>query len=128
MNLHYLRKTAWSNSFFLIPLLLSIKYGILWYSIILGCMIILSSIYHYSNNFRFRYPDIFVSSLLIISNIYLMTLGNWDIPFSVLALITAVIALLVYYLQFKNHRVFYHNIWHILSAAICYFSILTFVN
>ncbi len=59
---------------------------------------------------------------------YLINMGNWKLPFSGIAVIVAMLALTVYYLQFKSNRIFRHNIWHILSAGICYFSILTFTS
>lgn len=127
MTHSYLRKTAWSNLFFLIPFILSIKFGILWYSIVIGVMITISTLFHLSNTFQLRYPDILISTVLIISNFSLLIMGNWKLPYSIFALITALVAITTYYLQFKNHRVFYHNVWHILSALICYFSILTFL-
>lgn len=126
MNSRYLRKTTWSNLFFLIPLTMSLKFGIVYYSYILGAMILISSLFHYSDNFKLRYPDIFISSILIISNFYLIIMGNWKLPFSLFAILIAVLAVLVYCLQFRSRRILLHNIWHILSAAICYFSILTF--
>lgn len=127
MNSHYLRKTTWSNLFFLIPFALSIKFEIFYYSLILGIVIMISTLFHYSNNFKFRYLDIFISTILIISNLYLLSIGGWKLPFSLVTILIAVLAILVYYFQFRSHRILLHNIWHILSAFICYFSILTFL-
>lgn len=128
MKHEYLSKTTWSNLFFLIPFIVSIKYEILYYSLILGSTILISSVFHYSNSFKYRYPDVIISLILIISNFYLINAGSWKFPFSLIAIFIAIMAILIYYLQFKRDRVFYHNIWHMLSAAICYFSILTFLN
>lgn len=128
MNHQYLRKTSWSNLFFLIPFVLSLKLEIFYYSLVLGIMIAISMLFHYSNNFKLRYLDIFISSILIVSNLYLLSIGGWKLPFSLITILIAILAIIVYYLQFKSHRILFHNIWHVLAATICYFSILTFLN
>jgi hypothetical protein len=122
------RVTVWSNVFFLVPFIYSIQNLIYWYSLLIGLMISVSVVYHWSKEKRFKYQDYSLSTLLIASNFILLISGNWVQPFSTMALSFALVAILFYRRQYnKNSFDVNHGLWHFFSAFTCYCSFLTFI-
>jgi len=118
----------WSNVFFLIPLLISINYGLYWYSIIIGVVFIVSSIFHfYNENKILFYFDVVFSSMLMLSNFVLLFMGHWNLPYSLFAVICALLAFLFYFKQSKNSYNFYHSMWHIFSTGVSLFCLFTYI-
>lgn len=120
----------WSNLFFLIPLAFAISYTINWYSIIIGLVFVISSYFHFYNEKRIEYIDIVSSTTLMLSNLILLFRGHWATPYSVFAIICALIALSFYFYQYKGSRSygFYHGWWHIFSAGVSFFCIATYLS
>lgn len=119
---------TWSNIFFLFPFILSLQFQIFTYSLIIGVMIILSLLFHYSDEKKYFYRDCFISILLMVSNFVLLISGEWQAPYSIIALSSAVLAIYFYIRQYKKGYNFNHGMWHVLSAIVCYYSILTFLK
>ena len=119
----------WSNLFFLIPLALAISYGILWYSVVIGVVFFISSYFHFHHEKRIEYVDVTTSTLLMLSNLILLFKGHWVLPYSLTALVCAVVALGFYFYQNKGSKGynFYHGIWHIFSAGVSFFCVATFL-
>ncbi len=118
----------WSNIFFIVPFVLSANNSLYWYSTVIGLMLLLSINYHYNDERKYYYRDCFVSILLMASNFWLLIGGNWILPYSFIALTSAVIAIYFYFRQYKKGYDFNHGMWHFFSSIVCYFSILTFLN
>ena len=117
----------WSNVFFLVPLAIALWYHIIWYSIVIGMVFIISSYFHFKDEKRLEYVDVTSSSLLMVSNFILLFLGHWTMPYSVAAIVCAVIALSFYARQFKHGYNFNHGMWHLFSAGVSSFCVFTFL-
>lgn len=118
----------WSNIFFLIPLLVSINYELYWYSIITGIVFVASSIFHfYNENKILFYFDVTFSSILMLSNFILLFAGHWKMPYSLLAVICALLAFVFYFRQSKNSYNLYHSMWHLFSVGVSIFCLLTYL-
>lgn len=119
---------VWSNIFFLLPLFFAIQNRIFWYSTVIGVMILVSLFYHLSNEKKYFYRDCLVSTILMTSNFILLIFGKWLLPFSMITIFFAIIAIYFYTIQFKKNYNLNHGLWHFFSAIVCCFSILTFIS
>ncbi len=120
------RVVFWSNLFFLIPFFFAVTNKIWLYSVIIGIVFIVSSIFHFNYEKKFKYLDIVSSTILIISNMFLLFLGHWILPYSAIAIGLAVIAIFFYLHQ--NKKTINHVWWHIFSAAVSFFCIATYLH
>jgi hypothetical protein len=116
----------WSNTFFLIPLGVALSYELYWYSVVLGCMCVVSFLFHFYNEQKFEKLDVVLSILLMMANIVLLTLSDFSLPYSIYAVVTAILALSIYFYQKRTSKKYplYHSAWHILSALTCLFCVL----
>lgn len=128
MLIFIMKFKVWSNLLFLIPLLISIQYGLYWYSTIVLLVFIFSTFYHLRNEKIYAIHDFICSSLLILSNFYLIFSGNVNSVSSLAALTIAALAIYFHQKALKRSYDFNHGVWHILSALICVFSLISFVN
>ncbi len=120
---------TWSNLFFLAPLILAIKYNLYWYVIVLFLVFIISYKFHFSEEDEELYfLDVVFSLVLMFFNFILLFMGHWILPYSVFAVICAIIALCFYCGRLKNDYGPSHSMWHIFSAGVCLFSLLTFIE
>lgn len=118
----------WSNLFFLIPLAVAIFYSLYWYAIILLVVFIVSYDFHLLNEAKkIYYLDVIFSSILMLSNFILLFMGHLVLPYSALALLCALVALFFYFRRSKHDYYFNHSLWHIFSAGVCIFCLLTFL-
>jgi hypothetical protein len=116
----------WSNAFFLIPLALSLS-KIYWYAFVIGLVFFISSYFHYYNEKKLEYVDVTASLSLMVSNLTLLFIGHWKLPYSFGAIIFGVIALYFYYRQFKYGYEFNHGVWHVCSAIVSTLCVLTYI-
>lgn len=118
----------WSNLFFLIPFAFATSYKVWWYAVIIGTVFIISSIFHFYKEKKFILIDVSSSTLLMASNFILLFSGHWTMPYSLLAVICAVIAILFYFKQNDFNYNIYHGFWHIFSAGVSFFCVATFLS
>jgi hypothetical protein len=118
----------WSNLFFLIPFAFAVSYKVWWYGIVIGTVFIISSIFHFYKEQKFVFVDVTSSTLLMASNFILLFSGHWKTPYSLIAVVCAVIALSFYFKQNKSNYNIYHGFWHIFSAAVSFFCVATFFS
>ncbi len=119
---------CWSNIFFVIPLVFAAYHHVWWYVIIMGVVIIVSSAFHATNESKkLEYIDITSSVTLMASNFILLFQGYWSMPYSLIAVACAVIALVFYLKQFKGKYDLNHGLWHIFSAGVSFFCIASVV-
>ncbi len=128
-KIHKNQVLKWSNLFFLIPLIIAINYNIHWYAIILLLVFIISLDYHFFNEAKsIYYLDVVFSTILIISNLILLFRGNWILPYSLIAVLFAMNALYFYSKKSKSVYYYNHSLWHIFSAGVCIFCLITFLS
>jgi hypothetical protein len=119
----------WSNIFLIIPFYISINYNLYWYSVIIVIVFITSLIFHFYDEHKIIfYFDVVFSSIVMLSNFILLFLGHWILPYSIFAIICALIALIFYFKQNSKSYNIDHSMWHIFSALVCIFCLLTFIN
>jgi uncharacterized membrane protein len=119
----------WSNLFFLIPLLIAIFSGLYLYSIILLAVFVVSYDFHFFNEAKdVYYLDVIFSSILMISNCVLLFNGHLTLPYSIFAVLCALIALFFYFRRSKHDYYFNHSLWHVFSAGVCLFCLMTFLS
>jgi len=124
----FIEMKFWSNLFFLIPFFISISYNLYWYSVIIGIVFIVSSLFHfYNENKILFYFDVFFSTILMVSNFILLFNGNWVLPYSILAIVCALIALTFYFKESKNSYNIYHSMWHIFSVGVSVSCLITYI-
>lgn len=117
-----------TNLLFLIPIIISIKYHLQWYTIAIGTAFIVSILFHLSSEEKLLfYIDVFFSCILMFFNFVLLFLGHWRLPYSLGAILCAGMALIFYARQNKFDNGFNHSLWHVFSVGVCLFSIFTFM-
>jgi hypothetical protein len=121
-----LRIKFWSNMLFVLPLMFAVFYNLAWYVPIIGIVLIISSIYHYSNEKILIHTDHAFALLLIAANFFLLLSGKYLSLFSFSAVMLALLAGYFYFRQAKHGYDLNHGLFHIFSALISIFSILTF--
>ena len=119
---------VWSSLIFTLPLALAAYFRIWLTAAALIAVIITSLLYHRSQGKKFQRLDALFARLLIVSNLWICYLGHFVFPYFaiVLALILA-----DSYFYFREERMNYplgHSLWHLFSALITVFSILTFIK
>jgi len=119
----------WSNLFFLIPAIVSLVYNLYWYSIVVLVVFVVSYDFHFFSEAKsVYYLDVLFSSILMISNCILLFSGHLTLPYSILALLSATIALFFYFRRSKHDYFINHSLWHIFSALVCIFCLMTFLS
>lgn len=119
----------WSNLFFLIPLIIAAFSGLYWYSIILLVVFIVSYDFHFFGEAKeVFYLDVIFSSILMVSNFILLFMGHWLTPYSIIAVLFALVALFFYFRRSKHNYYLNHSLWHIFSAGVCIFCLMTFLS
>lgn len=113
-----------SHVFFLLPLVLALFLDIKTYVLVISLMLIFSLLYHGVRKYDFSIFDKFFANLLIFSNIVLCILGHFALPYFLIVCI--LIPISFYFWLQKTRYSWNHSLWHIVSAYICIFSILTF--
>lgn len=111
---------------FLLPLLFAVFYKVALYIPIIATVFVISSIYHYSNEKVLVDIDMAFALLLIFANFILLFIGGILSPFAISALTLAILAGYFYFRQQKHGYDLNHGLFHIFSALISIFSILTF--
>jgi uncharacterized membrane protein len=102
--------------------------GVYWYAVICLALFMVSFDFHFFREAKeVYYLDVIFSSLLILSNFFLLFEGHWKLPFSAISIIFALIALFFYFLKSKRNYYMNHSLWHIFSAGICIFCLVTFI-
>ena len=118
----------WSNLFFLLPLTIALFNNLYWYAGILAIVFIVSFDFHFLHEAKkIYYFDVVFSSILMLSNFILLFAGRWKLPYSVIAVFFALVALFFYFRRNKHDYYFNHSLWHIFSAGVCLFCLLTFL-
>jgi hypothetical protein len=118
----------WSNIFFLIPFAFAVSYEVWWYSVIIGIVFIISSYFHFNEEKKLEYVDVASSTTLMASNFILLFKGYWVLPYSMIAIGCAIIAIFFYFRQFKHGYDLNHGLWHIFSAGVSFFCVATFLG
>ncbi|MEI7765649.1 MAG: hypothetical protein WCI93_03650 [bacterium] len=118
----------WSNLFFLIPLVVATFFKLYWYAVILLVVFIVSYDFHFFSEAKeVYYLDVIFSSILMLSNFILLFMGHLLLPYSLLAVLCALIALFFYFRRPKHDYYFNHSLWHVFSAGVCMFCQMTFL-
>jgi len=110
----------WSNLFFLVALVLALKWMIIWYAVLLIFVFIFSCLYHYSGEKHWGNIDVSFALCLIVANFALMGMARLN-PFEWVGvcLCFAMLAGVFYFRQFKHGYNLNHGFYHITSAIIC---------
>ena len=128
-NIYKNEALEWSNLFLLIPVAVAFNHNLYWYAIILLAVFIISFDFHFFKEARqVFYLDVAFSSLIMLSNTILLFLGHWKLPYSIIAVIFALIALIFYFRRSKHDYYINHSFWHIFSAGVCLFCLMTFLS
>lgn len=118
----------WSNLFLLIPLIVAINYSVYWYAIFMFFMFIVSFDFHFFHEAKqVYYLDVISSSIIMLSNFILLFMGHWLLPYSIIAVLFALVALFFYFRRPKHDYYINHSLWHIFSAGVCIFCLITFL-
>lgn len=115
----------WSNLFFLIPFALALSEGLYLYSMVLGGVFALSLTFHlHEENKIFYYGDMLFSGLLMFTNFLLLFMSSWALPYSVLAVACAGIAIFFFTKRSPTSDNISHGLWHMFSAGVSLFCLL----
>jgi hypothetical protein len=118
-----IKSKVWSNAFFIVPLVLTFWYSLYLHSIIISLVIVSSTIYHLSNEQKFKLTDKILAHILIAYNLYLCYLSEFKQPYFLLALVFVFLALYILYKKEKDDWE-----WHASSAMITLLCILAYVS
>ena len=121
--------SVWSNFFFLLPLYLSLTQHLYFSALVISFSLVSGIVYHSSRESSFLYVDRAAAWLLILNNLILAYLGDFNRPYFPLALVCLILALYYHYVpgQRKEYAV-RHSLWHLFGALITVFCILTRVG
>ncbi len=124
----YLQSTVWTNGFFLVPLALSIYFGLYIHALLIFLVFVASTLYHSSDGKKGIYNDYFWAMILISYNLYMCYLGRFDFICSLLTFVLVFVAFYFRYQQGNGNYNYYHSLWHIASAGITVVSILWYAG
>lgn len=121
------RIRVWSNVVFIVPLIVAAEWSIWWYVGVLAVSLVLSLLYHYFEETRFKKSDIAFAWALMACNFVLLILGGFrPIMLTVLDVAIASLAIYVFLSQTKQNYNFRHSLYHVLAAGICTLSLWVF--
>src|ERR1700748_3483194 len=104
-------------------------YGLYWYAVILLVVFIVSFDFHFFNEAKEVYfLDVTFSSILMLSNFALLFMAHWSYPFSLIAVLCALLALLFYFQKSKRKYYINHSLWHLSSAGVCMFCLMALIS
>jgi len=112
---------VWSNSFFLVPILLSISYHLYFHALLVLAAMTFSTVYHLSSEKRWGTIDKIFAYLVIVYNLYLCYLSDFNQPYFSFALLFVFTG---FYFFFKMKKDDYE--WHISCVLITTFCILAY--
>jgi len=112
-----------SNLAFIIPFGIALYCQLYVHSILIFLVLLFSSLYHFSNEKRFKVFDYIFASSLIVYNLYLQYLTGFASPYSILAFFFVLIGF--YFFFYKKDG---HYIWHISAAIITSFCLLAYIT
>lgn len=123
-----LKFKTWSTFVYLVPFFIALHYQI-WITVIpLGLLTLVCLEYHFSKEKKFGILDHFLAWTVILTNTIICYLGGFSMPFFGITIACVVISVVIYTnFTEKKHYNTMHGIWHIASALITVFSILTYV-
>ena len=111
-----------SNSAFLIPCACSVVAGLYWNAGLIIGVAIASAIYHSTDEQRGVVLDRISAYALVTSNLALLTLSGFRLPFAALAVSSLCVALHFFWYRAKDDWE-----WHVASACVSAFCILPFI-
>jgi len=118
----------WSNLFFLVPLLIAAYLGLNLYVAVVGITFLISLLYHMREEDKLLYyADVLFSGILMLANFLLLFMSGWRLPWSAGAVIFAALAIWSYTSKFKKGDSFRHSLWHIFSAGVSLFCLLSVI-
>ncbi len=118
-----IKSKVWSNLFFIIPFIIAIYYELFFHSLLIILVLVSSSIYHYSNEKKFRIFDKIFAYSLIAYNLYLCYLAKFKFPYFWIALLFMIIG---FYFLFIKKKDDYE--WHISSVIITIFCLFAYIT
>ncbi len=113
----------WTLLAFLVPLYYSVIWQVYLQSAVLIAVIISSIPYHIYDSKVFIEEDKLSAWALVLVNTLLIVLGGFTLPYSALALLFAMTA---FYFYKVNNTGYSHGYWHVVSAAVSLFSLMTY--
>ncbi|OGE86509.1 MAG: hypothetical protein A3J48_00085 [Candidatus Doudnabacteria bacterium RIFCSPHIGHO2_02_FULL_46_11] len=116
--------TLFSLVIFLFPLAISFIWKFYALSAVLIFVLIISYLYHSSENKNLEKLDVAGAWLLMFTNTILIVVGRFTFPYFYLAVLSAIIALYFYFTQNKSK--YAHGWWHVLSSLVTLFALLTY--
>lgn len=115
-----------SNAFYLVPFVAALYSNLLLTQILVFAVVIFGLLYHLSHEKRFLLPDAIAAYSLILSNLWLCYLGDFQAPYFWIALLFVFLASFYhYYLQRIGEYSLNHGMWHMYGALITLFCIFT---
>ena len=109
---------TWSNLFYLAPLFAAGDYGLWWVAAATLALFIFSLAFHLSHEQRFVLADIFAAVVAIISGLWLLYFGGFQIFYTMAVGILVLIGLYVRYgLERGDRGGMYHGLWHLVAAS-----------
>ncbi len=121
---------------FLIPMAITFWFGLYIYTAIIALSLAIGILYHLHEEKKFFELDVFVSLILIATNLYFVYLSSFKFPYFHLALISLLASI---YFWTKGRKTNYqgtlmpsgydfnHSMWHISSMLITLFCILAYI-
>jgi len=103
---------------FLIPLSLTLWWGLYFYSAIIILSIISALLYHAHKEKKYFHLDVILSIALIATNLYFVYLSNFKYPYFHLAVIAMIASFYFWWRAQKTNYDFNHSMWHIASVVI----------
>lgn len=111
---------------FIVPLALTLYYGMYLYGAIIVTSVTSGLAYHISNEKKHFSLDAVISLILISTNLYYLYLGKFESPFFQLAMIAVITSFYFWVKAQKKNYDFNHSMWHIASGIITLSCILAY--
>lgn len=125
------RYEVWSNTFYLVPLLMAGLAGMVFHTIAIFAVFLFGLLYHLSREKRWGWIDNKAAWVLIAGNWAIVYLGKFSSPYFPVALLFLALALYYHYIAERKQFGGYglnHGMWHLYGALITLFSLLTFLS
>ncbi len=114
-----------SNAFFIIPAIIAIQKSLFAYAALLVLAMIVSIIYHASNEKILAKTDRLFAVCVIFANLTIFYLSGFSEPYFMIALVFVFIAFYFFFKAKKSYDV-YHGLWHLASVIITLMAVLSY--
>src|SRR5687768_16301317 len=106
--------------FFAVPFVITLLEGLYLYSAVIALSTTFSLLYHLKNERKYYVPDVLLSWVLGLTNLFFLYLSGFNYPYGLIVLLLALVSLFFWYRSqyfwYRKQKKKYnavHSVWHV---------------